>query len=113
MTGGRVRWTTMTTKGVMSWRKLLSVSPRQRARCLLQKLKGACTTFLWNNLFFFVLLSVCNDKEGVILYAPINLCFHSRQLNELNWGGPDIFTAESETINECEQGVENQILLRS
>jgi hypothetical protein len=77
------------------------------------KIKRSVYYVLVEQFLFFVLLSVCNDKEGVILYAPINLCFHSRQLNELNWGGPDIFTAESETINECEQGVENQILLRS
>lgn len=60
----------------------------------------------------FVLLSVCNDKEGFILYAPINLSFHSGQLHELNWCGPDIFTAESETRNVCEQEVENRFFLR-
>jgi hypothetical protein len=76
------------------------------------KLKGTCTKFLWKNFCFFVLLSVCNDKKGFILYAPVNLSFHSGQLDELNWGGPDIFTAESETRNECEQEVENQFLSR-
>jgi len=54
---------------------------------------------------FFVLLCLCNDKEGFISYAPINLSFHSEQLDELNLGGPDIFTAESETSNGCEQEV--------
>jgi hypothetical protein len=62
---------------------------------------------------FFVLLSVCNDKEGFILYAPVNLSFHSGQLDELNSSGPDIFTAESETRDESKQEVENQFLSRS
>jgi hypothetical protein len=62
---------------------------------------------------FFVLLSVCNDREGFILYAPVNLSFHSEQLDELNWGGPDIFTAESETRDESKQEVENQFPSRS
>jgi hypothetical protein len=77
------------------------------------KLKEAYTTFLWNNFYCFVLLSVWNDKTGFIFYAPINPSSHSRQLDELNWGGPDIFTAELETRNECEQEVENQFLSRS
>jgi hypothetical protein len=44
---------------------------------------------------------------------PINLSFHRRQLDELNPGGPDLFTAESDTSNGCKQEVEKQLMSRS
>jgi len=40
------------------------------------------------------------------LYAPVYLSFHSGQLDELNWGGPGTFTAESEPRNGSDQEVE-------
>jgi hypothetical protein len=86
----------------VSWQKLLSVSPKQQAN-IFCKIKRSVYYVLVEQFLFF--LSVCNNKEGFILYAPINLSFHSGQLDELQWGGPDIFTAESETRNGCEQEV--------
>jgi hypothetical protein len=94
----------MMTKGVSELVETIICVTKTTRQTSSAKLKGTCATFWCKNFcFFFVLLSACNDKEAFILYAPINLSFHSGQLDELNWGGPDIFTAESETRNECEK----------
>jgi hypothetical protein len=90
---GRVRWTTMMTKAVVRWRKVLSVSPKQRRNALqMSSGKNKRKVFWWNSGYFCFLFCYLFEmaKEVFSLYAPINLSFHSGQLDEINRAGPDL-----------------------
>jgi len=52
MIGGRVRWTTMMTKGVIELAVTIICVTKTTRRMSSAKLKRTYTTFWWNNFYF-------------------------------------------------------------